>query len=103
MHPKQPNTKQKKFREQMRMLGMGDVIHHATDRTMRIKACGNIGHWWLIPCDQPLHQRIHAMGRDRKPFEKARFAAAIDRYAEVYQQPAPLPDGVYNAIMEFHR
>lgn len=104
MHANQPNAAQKRWREEVRLLGMGQIIHHAIDRTMKIKGVGNIGHWWLIPCtDDAHHFAIHKMGKDRKPYEKARFQEVIRRYVDLHDEKPPLPGGVYEAIMEFTR
>lgn len=98
----QPNAEQKRWREIVRGLGMGEIIHHATDRTRQIKGIGNIGHWWLVPCvsDQD-HRDIHAMGKARKSYEKFMFNRVCRFYRVQYNQPLPLPDGVYKAIMRY--
>ena len=86
------------------MLGMGTIIHHCTDRTMKIKFIGNIGHWWLAPCHtEEEHESIHSAGHDRKPIEKIRFSKVCDEYRKIYGCEPPLPDGVFSAIMEFTR
>lgn len=104
MHAVQPNAEQKRWREAVRDLGMGEIIHHAIDRTMKIKGVGNIGHWWLIPCtDDAHHRNIHALGKDRKPYEKARFEQVVRRYVDLREEKPPLPDGVFEAIMGFRR
>ena len=101
MMASQPNAAQKRWREEVRELGLGQIIHHCTDRTMKIKGVGNIGHWFIVPCrDDAHHREIHSMGKDRKPYEKKRFAMVCDVYA-LNHGPAPLPEGVYEAIMEF--
>lgn len=103
MNPTQPNTVQKHFRENVRNLGLGQIVHHATDRTMKIKGVGNIGHWFLVPCSSDEdHRSIHAAGHDRKRAEKTRYAAMCAVYKHVHGE-LPLPDGVYQAIMEFRR
>ena len=82
---------------------MGQIIHHCTDRTMCIKGVGNIGHYFLNPVfDELQHRAIHALGHDRKPFEKKRFERVCDHYKGMIG-PLPLPEGVYDAIMSFHK
>lgn len=104
MHPSQPNAMQRQWREDLRALGLGRVIHHATDRTMRIKGVGNIGHWFLVPCvDQDHHKQIHfSLGHDRKPYEKTKFKEACDLFEDAGRE-LPFGRDVYDAIMEFRR
>ena len=104
MHPVQPNAAQTEWRERVRSLGLGLIVHHATDRTMRIKGVGNIGQWWLIPCRSDTdHRRIHEMGSLRKIYEKRLFARVCVLYRKKFAEEPPLPPGVYSAIMEFRR
>lgn len=99
----QPTAEQKRWRESVRALGMGEIIHHATDRTMKIKGVGNIGHWWLVPCETAQdHQKIHTLGKMRKLYEKCAFEMVVSKYEDEHGA-APLPDGVLQAIKEFSR
>lgn len=80
---------------------MGEIIHHATDRTRKIKGIGNIGHWWLVPVHtDEMHSAVHSMGADRKRYEKAKFSIVCETYKDKFGK-LPLPEGVYEAIMEF--
>lgn len=104
MHAVQPNAEQKRWREEVRQLGMGEIIHHATDRTMKVRPVGNIGHWWLVPCEsEEEHRRIHGMGKSRKTYEKTRFMDVVITYIRTHHEYPPLPEGVFKAIMGFHR
>ena len=98
----QPNAAQKRWRESVRDLGMGQVIHHAIGRTIKKKGVGNLGHWFLVPlANDEMHWAVHNdMGKDRKPYEKARFARVCERYQDIHGE-LPLPPGVYDAIMEY--
>ncbi len=104
MKTSQGNAVQQRWLSTCHELGMGHIVHHATDRTMKIKGVGNIGHWWLIPCFSEMdHRAIHAMGHARKPYEKKMFVRVVERYRTMNGLENPLPPGVFDAIMEFHR
>jgi hypothetical protein len=106
MMPSQGNAAQKRWMKTLRTLGMGKIIHHCTDRTMRTKinlVSENIGHWWVIPLhDDEHHAWVHAAGKERKQYEKDRFEAAC-AVARGAGHELPFSQDVYDAIMEFHK
>ena len=99
----QGNAAERRWLKTCHGLGMGQIVHHATDRTMKHNKVP-IGHWWLVPCiDEQSHRAIHAMGHCRKPHEKKMFVRVVDRYRAITGEEPPLPPGVFDAIMEFTR
>lgn len=76
-------------------------IHHCVGASAKIKGVGNIGHQFILPLCPEHHAAVHAMGRDRKPYEKQRFADVI-LSAPSLGADLP-PDDVIAAIEGYHR
>ena len=102
-----PNAAQKRWREKVRGLGSiisggPAVIHHCVGRTAKHNKI-HIGHWWIVPLTDKEHKDLHAGRLDtpqisRKEAEKYLFDRAVKRLGA-----DDLPEGVYDAIMEYHR
>ena len=82
---------------------MGDHVHHATDRSMKIKGVGNIGHLFLYPYfTDAEHTAIHNAGHNRKILEKAKFQVVCYEYLKTHDE-LPFSDEVGQAILAFHK
>jgi len=43
------------------------------------------------------------MGKSRKTYEKTRFMDVVITYIRTHHEYPPIPEGVFKAIMDFHR
>ena len=98
----QPNAEQKAFREKLRDLYPGFVIHHIFGATAKVKIdliSENIGHWGIIALTVGEHHNIHKSS-DRKAEEKSIFEEQMRMYFSRYFE-MPVPDEVFKAILEW--
>ncbi len=101
-----PSAEQKRFRENLRDLYPGSVIHHAVGGTAKVKinlVSTNIGEWWILAVAEEEHKKIHAssVGQARKLYEKELFEYQMKHYFRVYFR-MPVPDEVLEAIEDYH-
>ena len=95
-----PTAAQKRFRENLRELYPGSVIHHpvgVTGKHNKVK----IGHWWIIALSEASHDLIHTIGKERKDEEKLQFFVQMLMYMQVYGK-IPVPAEVINSISDYH-
>lgn len=98
----QPDTEQKRFRENLRALYPGSVIHHCVGRKGKHNKI-EIGHWWILGLSEHQHKMVHAneMPGRRKDWEKEWFEIQMESYFESYHR-MPVPDEVLEAIEDYH-
>jgi hypothetical protein len=105
-----PSAEQKKWREDVRLLGSivsvkNAVIHHMYGRTARFNKI-DIGHWAILPLSPEEHVQFHA---GKKSFEslngsqKELFRTVCGLYRRRYDRDLPFDENVYEAIMEYRR
>ena len=123
----QPNAEMKRWRDAVRasgsiLSGLAAVeIHHIYGRTTKIKGVGNIGHAAILALDHVEHGWVD-WGKEGLRLMKGSYLAyqgdeLADQifdlsllefqkflFAKTYDALRPeLPDGVYDAIMSYHR
>ncbi len=96
----QPSAEQKRFRENLRNLYPGSVIHHCVGTTGKHNKI-HIGHWWILAVPDHEHKTVHASGKARKPYEKELFQSQMRMYFSRYSR-MPVPDEVLEAIEDYH-
>lgn len=96
----QPSAEQKRFREHLRDLYPGSVIHHCVGATGKHNKV-DIGHWWILALDEYGHKWIHESGKERKRHEKFQYHKQMEHYFHYYFQ-MPVPDDALEAIEDYH-
>ena len=95
-----PTAEQKRFRENLRSIFPGTVIHHCVGATGKHNKVA-IGHWWIIALTPEEHIKVHSGISERKSLEKNEFAHQMERYFFYYRR-MPVPDEVLEAIEDYH-
>lgn len=122
MRFEKPNAEQLAWRESVRrngsiISGLSNVeIHHVIGRTAKVKDVGNLGHWFILGLDRQEHEWIGWGNEGLRLLKKAcldpdecfldlsmmEFQKLL--FAMTYERLRPnFPDGVYEAIMKWHR
>ena len=90
-------AEQKRYRQQLMDMHPGQVCHHIFGSSAKVKGVGNIGEWGVIAMFPGDHERIHEIGKARKPTEKLIFD---DQRRRVEMRHGKIvPDEVVDAIM----
>ena len=100
-----PTADQKRFRENLRDLYPGSVIHHCVGVSGKHNKV-EIGHWWIVAISERDHRTLHgAVGSKnkgwRKETEKDWYITQMISYFQKYHR-MPVPDQVLEAIEDYH-
>jgi len=105
---KAPTAEQKRFHNQVAEQGCWVTrgpanIHHCVGSTAKHNKI-SIGQWWVIPLSYEAHQGPHGIHGDLAIFNQPGFSRKeIEK--EIFETmlgwQRPIPQDVYNAIMEY--